>query len=411
MKVLVVSQYYPPEPVPLPASVAGGLRARGHDVRVLAGVPNYPEGRVYPGAAPRGEVRDVDGVPVRTVPLVTSHSRNPLTRALNYVSFGLSARRAGDWAAEADVVYVYAPQLTAAIGPAAWCRRHGLPYVLHVQDLWPDSITGSGMLGARVGDAVAGALGPWIRSVYARAAAVLAIAPTMSRVLVERGVPADRVVTVPNWDPAEPGSGRAAPPDRPDGGTTVTFAGNVGELQDLETTIAAAARLRDEVPGLVVEIVGSGTAVPRLRALADELGAANVRFVGRVPRDEMDAVYARSDFQLVTLKDLPVFRATIPSKLPAALARGIPVISSVAGDAGGVVRDGDAGLVTAPGDVEGMADALRAAARSTQEQRASWGHAARRTYDASMSQAVGIDTIESALRRAARPGRGKEPTP
>ncbi|MDQ0374223.1 glycosyltransferase involved in cell wall biosynthesis [Cellulomonas humilata] len=329
--------------------------------------------------------------------MIVSHSRNPLGRILNYVSFGLSSRRLVRNADRFDAVYVYAPQLTAAIGPRTWSRRYALPYVLHVQDVWPDSIVGSGMLGAWLGRGVGALLGPWIRSVYRSAGAVVAIAPSMAQLLVERGASADRTSHALNWSVNEEMSAEVAAARTPqDRRTTVTFAGNLGEVQALDVLIRAASRVRD-VPGLVVEIVGSGVAEERLRDLAQELGADNVRFLGRVDAAGMRDVYLRSDFQLVSLADLPLFRVTVPSKLAASLACGVPVVVAVAGDAGQLVRDGDCGLVVAPGDDDALVEALRSAARSTAEQRGSWGRNARQTYESKMSARAGIDTIEHAL--------------
>ena len=118
----------------------------------------------------------------------------------NYVSFGLSAATARSFAREVDVVYVYATQMTPALGPWLWRLTGGAPYVLHVQDLWPDSITGSslvkGGLGARVVDAALTLGSP---SVYRHAAAVIGIAPTMVETLIKRGVDRRKAHLVYNW--------------------------------------------------------------------------------------------------------------------------------------------------------------------------------------------------------------------
>src|SRR5690606_15800752 len=105
-----------------------------------------------------------------------------------------------------DVVYVYATQMTAGFGPWLWRKTGGPPYVLHVQDLWPDSVIGSSLVesGAK-GRLIAGALRPWLRSAYRGATATIGIAPTMVKTLTERGVPRDRAHLVYNWaDNIEP---------------------------------------------------------------------------------------------------------------------------------------------------------------------------------------------------------------
>ena len=263
MKIVIVAQYYPPEPVPIPHALAHELANRGHQVRVITAYPNYPQGRLYDGFVQRAVHVENDGsVRVRRVPIFVSHSNNALGRVANYLSYGLGVLFAGGFARGADIVYVYATQMSAAIAPTWWQVRRKIPFILHVQDLWPESITGSSMVNRRVIRLISAVLSPWLRSTYRRAAATIAIAPTMSRLLEERGAPSDRLHTVFNWaDEREIGPVNAEL--TPGKGMNLLYAGNLGELQDLETVVRAAGQVSD-IPGLVVHIVGSGIAEARL---------------------------------------------------------------------------------------------------------------------------------------------------
>ena len=246
MRVLIVSQYYPPEAVPLPADLAHGLAARGHQVKVLTGYPNYPSGRIFSGYRQRWRHTERDGaVAVHRVPLFADHSPSAVRRMLNYLSFGLSSATAGRLARGADVVYVYATQMTAGFGPWLWRTTGGTPYVLHVQDLWPDSIVGSSFVaGGRASRLVSGVLDPWLRSAYRRAAAVIGIAPTMVSTLIARGVPKDRAHLVYNWaDAGEPVIRTLPPMESPR--AEIVYAGNVGDMQDLDTIVRAAHAAAD----------------------------------------------------------------------------------------------------------------------------------------------------------------------
>src|SRR6185503_17053452 len=109
VKVGIVSQWYPPEPAYIPANLAEELTARGHQVRVLTGFPNYPEGKLYPGYRQRWMSRSsVDGVVIRRVPLYPSHDSSPTRRAANYLSFAATSSVAAlRYLAGADVIYVY----------------------------------------------------------------------------------------------------------------------------------------------------------------------------------------------------------------------------------------------------------------------------------------------------------------
>ena len=406
LRIGVVTQYFSPETVPFPISVPVALAERGHSVRVVTGFPNYPAGRLFPGYRQRFGVTEQHGaMRVRRCPIWISHSRNPLGRILNYLSFAVSSLSASRFLRDADVVYVYATQMTAALAPFLWRKLRGTPYVLHVQDLWPESITGSGMVGGRAGAVISALLRPLLRRAYRSAAATIGITPSMTRALVERGVPADRAGTVWNWaPPAEPDPKAPAPRDErraPDGTTRVLYAGNLGRLQDLETVLHAFARLADEP--ITLDVLGDGVAEAELRALARSLGLTRVRFHGRVGPAEVAARAARADYQLIPLRDLPVFRMTIPSKFQAGLAQGLPVVTNVAGDLADLVLEHGLGFVAAPGDPDDLARAIRDAAEAPREARDAMSRAARRLSDEQMSIERGVERIERILLRATAP--------
>lgn len=402
MKVLIVSQYFPPENVPIPSDVAADLRARGHSVRVITGFPSYPLGRVFPGYRQRWRQRSMeDGVEVCRVPLYVDHSQSTVKRMLNYITFALSSASARRFARGADAIYVYATQMTPALGPWLWRMTGGAPYVLHVQDLWPDSITGSSLSGggrkARLMELV---LNPWIGRVYRRAAAVIGIAPTMVETLVERGVSAERAELVFNWArdlPAPPEAAAAESAHSPNG--RVVYAGNVGDMQDLETAIRAATTAADL--GITLTIIGDGVAKARLQQLVAGLGATNVEFRAPVPSTQMASVYAEADFALVTLKDLPAFRGTVPSKFQAALAHGLPVVTTVQGDVRRLTEEHGVGFTADAGSIDDLARAFGEAARCTGPQWATMAGRSKKTARRLFSRDEAIARIEETLRRAA----------
>jgi colanic acid biosynthesis glycosyl transferase WcaI len=401
VRFVVVSQYYWPEPVRIPGEIAAGLAERGHEVVVVTGYPNYPEGRLAAGYRIGAQpLEQVDGIPVHRVPIQVSHSRNPIGRIRNYLSYGRAVARRQDLARGADAVYVYATQMTAAMGPAHWRRRGGPPYVLHIQDLWPDSITASSLVPAPVGRAIARALGGWLRRMYRDAARVIAIAPAMADLLVARGVPSAKVQVVFNWAVDADDVALVPRDDRPDG-LRLIYAGNIGDVQDLDTVLDALALLGD---GLQVEldVFGTGVAEPRIRRRAAELGLSRVHFRGVVPRDQIGRHYAEADFQLITLKSHPVFEVTIPSKFPAGLAHGLPVLTNVSGEVARLVDGARIGVTCRPGDPEDLARALRIAHAIPRQERIEMGRRAREMYEQRMSREEGLTAIERALVDAAQ---------
>lgn len=405
MKVLIVSQYYPPERSRIPAEIAQGLNANGHDVRVLTGYPNYPEGKIFPGYKQKWRSKEQhDGVEVLRVPLWADHSTRPVRRILNYVSFAFSSATARGFAKEADVIYVYATQMTPALGPWLWKRFRGAPYVLHVQDLWPDSILESSMVAnSKVGRIIRTVLEPWLRSVYSGAAGVIGIAPTMVKTLVKRGSDENKTVAVYNWaDDSAPSKSSEKSSDR----TEILFAGNIGDMQDLETVVRAAKLVQD-IP-IRIRIVGDGVAREDVMTLAKELGTTNVDFRGAVPRDEMPKIYSSADFSLVTLRDLEVFRGTIPSKFQASIAHGVPVITTVQGDLRGLVEAHNVGFTAESEDAESLAQAMRSAHSIVPKEYSELQKRTRNVYLDHFSRRAGLNAVETVLTQAASSTKNKD---
>lgn len=401
MRVLIVSQYYPPEGLHIPETIAQGLVELGYDVRVVTGYPNYPEGKIYEGYAQRWRSRERDGeVDVLRVPLWIDHSQSAVKRILNYTTFALSSATTRGFARGADVVYVYATQMTPSLGPWIWRMTGGAPYVLHVQDLWPDSITGSSLV--QKGPAtkmIESLLNPWLVSLYRHAAAVIGIAPTMVNMLVARGADPSRTHLVYNWAvegaAEEPLSFRRAPNLERAATTRIIYGGNVGDMQDLETAVEAVHAARDS--GVRLTVVGDGVALPRVLAVAERLGATNIEFKGRVPREQMADLYSRSDYALVTLKDLPAFRGTIPSKLQASLAHGLPVITTVQGDVRTLTEQLAIGFTADTGSVASLETAIRQAATAGPVERQRMAHSAWDAYVSRFSRESGVSAVEVIL--------------
>lgn len=398
MRIAFVSQYYAPEPSRVPTSIARGLARRGHSVNVVTGFPNYPHGEIYPGYRQSLRHIESDGasIKVRRVPLVASHSGSGLMRAANYLSFMFSALLATRFTRGAAITYVYASQPTGALAALFWKLSRGTPYVMHVQDLWPDSITASNMVPDRVSSLIARAVGSMLRPLYAHASAVIAISPQMRSALIDRGADADRVHVIYNWS-ADETLHTGTPPSS--AGCTVTYAGNMGSAQGLETAIHAARAVTPDLPGFRLLFVGTGTRVDALRRLAADL--PSVEFRDRVPADQMPSIYAETSYQLVSLKNSAMLNGAVPSKLQASLAAGLPVICATPGDAPAIVDRARAGLVAPPGDVDALAAAFREAYHCPPNRYAEYAQCARAFYEQSLSESIGMTQLEALLVKGA----------
>ncbi|GIG91696.1 glycosyltransferase family 4 protein [Plantactinospora endophytica] len=415
MRIGLVTQWYPPEPVFVAGELARELGQRGHQVRVLTGYPNYPEGRIHPGYRQRwrssasGTDAGVPNVTVRRVPVYPSHDASALGRIANFLSFAAtSALAAPGYLAGVDALYVYHPPATAFTAAAVARLAGRVPIVLHVQDMWPESVTASSMTPTGgVGRLIERTLAGTMRRLYRSATAIAVISPSMAELVVARGADPGKVRVVLNWTDEElfrpvPATAAARATLGHRGRCTVMFAGNMGPFQRIETAIRAAHLAADRVD---LVLVGSGTGAESARRLAADLGATNVRFLGRRRPEEMTDLYAAADYQLVCLRDLPGLRGTVPSKLQAALACGAPVIVSAAGDAARLVESTGVGLVCPPEDPTALAVRFAEAATLSPATRTALGRRAREVYQERMSLRVGADQIEDLLTKtAAGPG-------
>lgn len=406
----VVSQWYDPEPAAVAGSICRTLVALGYETHVLTGFPNYPTGKVHSGYRIKPyQYELLRGVHVHRVALVPSHDRSAVRRAGNYLSYAMSAAARLRILRSVDVWLVNSTPATVAL-PAMVARAvFGRPYVLLIQDLWPDSVVESDFLArGRVLSAIERGIHAFCDASYRGAASIAVTSPGMAEILARRGVPTDRLTFVPNWvdetlfRPVAPDEALAR--ELGLSGFTVMYAGNLGDLQCLETAIDAA-RLLADVADLRLVFIGTGVAEPRLRAAAE--GAANVTFLGQQPVSLVPRLLALGDVQLVSLADLPLFHATLPSKLQSTLACGRPVLGSVPGDAARIIEQSGAGLAVPPGDARALADAIRRLHALGPEMREAMGAAGRHYYLNHMSAEVGGTALARLLKHAAG---GAEPT-
>ncbi|MEU1606893.1 glycosyltransferase family 4 protein [Micromonospora matsumotoense] len=396
MKVGILSYHFPPEPAFIPGSLAEELARRGHEVRVLTGFPDYPGGQVYPGWRQRWRhLTHSERLTVRRVPRYAGGDASPAARMAGYLSFAGSAALAGRrYLADVDVLYVFQfPATTFAT--AGLLRLLGrVPTVLHVQDLW----TGEVAPGEAAQDR-SGRIASTMRRVLREADAVAVTAPSMRDLVVADGVAEARVRTVLNWtderifQPVRPGRDAWALVRR-DARCVVMHAGTIGVRQGLETAVRAAAALDDRMD---LVLVGSGAQERRVRGLAAELGADNVRFLARRSPLDMPELYAAADYQLVTLRDLPELHGTVPSKVQSALACAAPMVASAGGDTAALVERARAGLSCPPEDWAALADRFWLASTIPPPARVEMGRRGRETYLREMSLRAGVDRIEALL--------------
>ncbi|HEN8799335.1 TPA: glycosyltransferase family 4 protein [Pseudomonas putida] len=400
-RILLLTQWFDPEPTFKGLVFARELVAQGFEVEVVTGFPNYPGGKLYAGYKVKLIQREViDGVNVTRVPLYPSHGQSGVGRVLNYASFAATSLCYGLFGArKPDVIYAYHPPLTVGMSAALIRLFRRVPVVYDIQDMWPDTLKATGMFSNEKALRWVSRICDWV---YRRVDQIVVLSPGFKRLLIERNVPAAKIDVVYNWCAEDMVCGRATskPLNFPGSGTfRVLFAGNMGKAQALDAVMDAAVILKHRVSNVSLVFLGGGVEVARLQAVARERMLDNVTFLPAVPMAEVGAYLASADALMVHLKKDPLFTITIPSKTQAYMAAGKPVIMAVEGDAAQLVREADCGVIAEPQNPESLADACIALSLLTDQQRTLMGQRGAEFYRQKLALKVGVQRFGEHFRR------------
>jgi glycosyltransferase involved in cell wall biosynthesis len=385
MRILLITQYYWPENF-LINNLVPLLVARGIEVTVLTGKPNYPHGQIFEGYRARGcQSERHDGTIILRLPIVPRGYRSHIRLGLNYLSFIFSGFLFGRGLVrerEYDLVFVYAPSPLLQALPAIWLAHiRKVPLVVWVQDLWPESLS-----------AMEGVQSRWLLSAVAYV--VRLIYRASDRILVQSRAFVSPVAALTD-DPVKiryfpnlyktssecHASQRAmALAKELQGYFSVVFAGNLGTAQALDTILEAARQLLTH-QGVRIVLVGSGSLDDWLVHQQNAYGLTNLTLAGRFEASDMSVIFAASEALLVSLRPEPAFGLTIPSKVQAYLAAGRPVLAALDGEGSRIIHEAGAGLCSEAGNAQALAEnVLRMAALSPLE-RQKMGQSGRRYFE------------------------------
>ncbi|MEJ6901618.1 glycosyltransferase family 4 protein [Bradyrhizobium japonicum] len=411
LRILFVTDHYPPEasaPAVRCSTHAKRWIARGHQVTMLTNFPNYPDGKVFGGYRQSLYKRETyETVDVLRVPTLVFPNRGAFLRILDYLSFVVTASLASPFVARPDVVIATSPHIFAAVAGWIVSRVHRRPFVFEVRDLWPDSIIA-------VGAMKEGRLMNLVRRVerflYRHSDLIVTVTHTTRDVLASRGIDAGKIVVITNGaDTTKLAPGCAPSSLREKLGVenkvVVSYIGTVGMAHGLQLILDAADECLTRVPEAQFIIVGSGAEREELQQQAERRGLRNVLFVGRVSHDETIDYWHLSDFTLVLLKNTPLFKTVLPSKVFEALATGTPIITNVRGELEQLLEPLGAAEMIEPDSVEALVSAIGELARDPARRRLLAANAA--TGGKRYERTALADSMLEALQRLC-PGKPEE---
>ena len=408
-RVLLLTQWFDPEPTLKGIVFARELVRQGYEVEVITGFPNYPGGKLYPGYKIKWLQRElIDGVHVTRVPLYPNHDQSAIKRVLNYASFAASSLIYGLFMARrADVIYAYHPPLTVGITASLLRLIRRIPVVYDIQDMWPDTLRATGMLNSTKALRVVSAVCNWV---YRRVDQIAVLSPGFKNLLIARGVPDKKIEVIYNWadESALTAPQPMVPPTmmRPKEDFTILFAGNMGKAQALDAVLEAASLLQEQGSRVRWVMLGGGIEASRLQQRALGMQLANMVFLAPVPMNEVGAYLGAADALLVHLRKDPLFTITIPSKTQAYMAVGKPLLMAVEGDAADLVRQSGAGMVAEPENPKALAKAAEMMATLSVEQLKNMGESAQTYYQKHLSVASGTKRFSAVFTRLSHSPRG-----
>lgn len=369
MKILFLSENFPPER----NAVASRVYERacywvewGHEVTVLTGAPNFPEGKLFDGYRNAWrQVEILNGIRVVRVKTFIAPNQGVFRRVADFLSFMITAFTVGLFEPRPDVVIATSPQFFTAVAGWALGAVRRLPVVLELADLWPESISAVGAMRANFAIRLLSRLELFL---YRQSRCVIALTSAFKRNLVGRGIDPAKIEVVTNGvdlrrygkRPRDTGLARELGLE---GRFVVGYVGTLGMAHALERVLEAAALLANHAE-IRFLFVGPGAARAGLMQHAARERLGNVIFMPAQAKESMPACWSLCDLALVHLKDTPLFATVIPSKIFEAMGMGRAIVlAAPEGEAADIVRATGAGIVLPPENPGALARAVLALSR------------------------------------------------
>jgi len=392
LKLTLVTQWFPPEPVELWKELALELRSQGYEVTVVTAFPNYPYGKIYSGYR-QGlfHTEYMEDVKIIRLPVFPNHSDSVFMRGVSYISFALSLLVIGTFRLpKSDVILCYSPPLTVAIVVALIAKVRGNRFVVNIQDMWPDTLVASGVVAQE--SKIVNIIEFFAKRVYRAAAAIVVLSEGFKNHLDKKYNIGLKVFYIPNlthqlikapeYLSADTKKSLGICGDE----FVFLYAGNIGAAQGIDVMLDAVEQLDAKYKARLV-LLGDGVLVEKLKRTVDERNLFNkVIFAGRVSSQEVSVYYEMADALILHLKPDDLFKITIPHKIISYLESGKPIVSAVSGEVNQIVEKAKAGVTCESGNSLGMSESMEIIMSLSCEERLTMGENGKLFYKENFSR-------------------------
>lgn len=336
MKLLILSQCYYPETFSI-NTVAPELKKRGFDVTVLTGYPNYPMGKIFDGYGfDIPYETNIDGVKIVRVKARPRKS-GKINLALNYYSFYSKAYK---WLKknykEYDLIYCFEVSPITSFLPAARLKKK-VPYIMNVQDMWPECF-----------EAVMNVHNPVILKplmalsnyVYKGADKLLCSSKSFCEEFKRRKIAEDKLVFWPQFANDYGVSNETVEEYKTP--YRFVFAGNIGKAQGLDLVLDTA-KITINNKEIGYYLIGDGTELKHLKERVEKEELSNVYFLPRKPEREIPRYLCSATSGILILEENILSKIVLPQKMQMYMACKLPILCVMNGEAKKITEESGAG--------------------------------------------------------------------
>jgi glycosyltransferase involved in cell wall biosynthesis len=366
MHILFLTDNFPPEgnaPATRTFEHAKAWVEDGHQVTIITGAPNFPEGKVFRGYTNSWYSKtNIDGIEVRRVKTYITANEGFVKRILDFLSFMISSFIAGLFVKKPDVIIGTSPQFFTAVSAWALAAVRFKPFVFELRDIWPASITA---VGALDGSFVIRVLEKIEMFLYVRADKIISVTHSFKSELIRRGVDGGKIEVVLNgvdlstYSPSISKDDELSEKFSLQDKFVVGYVGTHGMAHALERIVEAAELLVDE-KDILIMFAGGGAAKAGVEELVKEKGIQNVLLIPRQPKELMPKLWSLCDVSLISLKNTPLFKTVIPSKIFESMGMGLPMLMTApVGEASEILLSTNSGVLVDPESPMQVANSVR----------------------------------------------------
>ena len=402
MQILVISQYFWPESFRLNDMMIG-LKEKGHEITVLTGVPNHPQGHFHKGYKLFNfRPQFHNGIKIYRVPIVPRKDGSSFNLVINYLSYTISSTIFGPLflrKQKFDVaLFVYSP-VPEGIPAMLIGKLKNIPIVYWVQDIWPDSLLTSNSIKSKK---TLGLIGKVINFIYSKCSVIMVQSEAFIPMIQKTGFKRD-IIFLPNgaedlYKPIPKTDNKEILSKIPNG-FIIMFAGSIGESQDFETILSTAKILEDN-SDIYFVIVGDGRKLEWVKDQVQNRNLKHVKLLGHHPMEMMPDFFSVADVMLVSLKDTYIYGLTIPGKTQSYLACGKPILASLNGEGARIIEESDAGKTCPAENPEKLAEAVIEMYQMDKKTLVQKGLNGRKYFENHFKRKVLIDRLEKTLKEA-----------